>query len=242
METQEKSNYQINFRSVFITFFQEKWTILFASIILALLVFLYSTLKTTPFYTASTEIYIMDKGYASATMNYADFQTAQIITSDYEQLIKNQTTILEPVIDKLDLKMSAASLARSVGVKAKEDTRIIVISVSNVDPYLATDIANTIREVASEKIVSIMGIDAVNLISEAKIPTAKQGTGSLNTTIFAFFLGIVISFCVILILEMLNDTIKSPDDVVEKLGITTLGSIPYDSEIKANFIKEGDRK
>lgn len=242
METQEKTGYQINLRSVFVTFFQEKWLILFASLILAMLVFLYTTVKTTPYYTASTEIYIMDNSYASSSMNYSDLQTAQYLTNDYEELINN-SSVIEPVIDKLDLKMSSTALARTIGVTAKENTRIIVISVSNVDPYLAADIANLVREVASEKIVNIMGIDAVNLISEAKIPTAKQGTGSLNTTVFAFVLGLVISFCVILVLDMLNDTIKSPDEVMDKLGLTTLGSIPFDPDIKRQYSsKEGGKE
>lgn len=241
MENQEKSYYQINLRSVFINFFQEKWLILFSSLILALTVFLYTTITTKPYYTASTEIYIMDNSFASSSMNYSDFQTAGFLTSDYEQLISNPT-VIEPAIDKLDLKMSASALAKTIGVTAREDTRIIVISVSNTDPYLAADIANTVREVASEKIVSIMGIDAVNLVSEAKIPTEKKGMGSLNTTVFAFVLGLVISFCVILVLDIFDDSIKSPDEITEKLGLTSLGSIPYDPELKNQYSKKGEKK
>ncbi|MBQ8606091.1 MAG: hypothetical protein IJ408_05080, partial [Clostridia bacterium] len=186
-----------------------------------------------------TEIYIMDNTIYSASMNYADFQAAQTLTNDYEKLITNPA-VLEPVIDKLGLSMSTGALSRTIGVTAYEDTRIIVISVSHADPYLAADIANTIREVASEKIVSTMGIDAVNPINEAKIPIAKQGSGSKTPAVFAFVFCIVISFCVIMILDILNDTIKSPDEVIDKLGISNLGSIPYDPDLKNQLSREGD--
>lgn len=240
METREKSTLTINFRSVMISFFQAKWVILFASLCLALSVFLFTTIRTNTYYTASTEIYIMDNTTYSASMNYADFQAAQTLTNDYKRLITNPA-VLEPVIDKLGLSISTGALSRMIGVTAYEDTRIIVISVSNDDPYLAADIANTIREVASEKIVSTMGIDAVNPINEAKIPIVKQGAGSKLPTVFAFVFGIIISFCVVMIIDILNDTIKSPDEIVDKLGITTLGSIPYDPDLKKQLSKEGDK-
>ena len=50
-------------------------------------------------------------------------------------------------------------------------------------------------------------------------------------------------FClIILILDMLNDTIKTPDEVVERLGLSTLGSIPYDPDIKKQLSQEGEKK
>lgn len=241
MENQTNSNFQINFRSVFITVFKAKWIILFSSTILATLIFLYTTITSSTYYVASTEIYIMDNTVYSASMNYSDFQAAQFLTRDYEQLISNPT-VLTPVIDKLDLKISPNALKRNVIVTAKEDTRIISISVKNSDPYLATEIANTIREVASEKIVSTMGIDAVNTINKAQYPVAKQGVGSINPAILTFVFCIIISIGIILILDMFNDTIKTPDEIVEKLGLSTLGSIPYDPEIKKQLSKEGAKK
>ncbi len=227
---QQKNLYQINLRSVIITYFQNKWIIFLVSLILALCAFLYSTITKSAYYVASSEIYIMDSSATNTSVNYSDLQTAHQLTSDIEQIISN-STVMEPVIDKLGLDISVNKLKSYIKVTAREDTRIIDIAVTHKDPYLAADIANSVREEASEKIVEVTGVDAVNLVSAAQIPNVKHTSGAKRATVFAFLVGLVMSFCVVLVIDIINDTIKSPDEVIEKLGVTTLGSIPYDREI-----------
>ena len=230
MEKQVQNDYQINLRSMLIAIFQEKWLILLVSLVVALSAFIYCKTNRTEVYTTSTNIYILNNNNTVATGS--DFQTAELLTKDYEELIKNEV-VTEAVVARLGLDISPQQLSNKIAVSSKEDTRIIKISISDKDPYLAAQIANTVREIASVKIVDIMKIDAVNLVSEAAIPTAKSGTGATRTAMLAFIATLVICVTIIGTIDVLNDTIKSPDEIVTRLGINSLGAIPFDRDISA---------
>ena len=230
MEKPIQNEYQINFRSVAIAIFQEKWLILLISLAVALSAFIYSKATKDPVYTTGTNIYILNNsGDNSSTPS--DFQTASLLTDDYEELIKD-VAVTEAVVDRLDLNLTPAQLSSKISVSSKEDTRIIRISITDKDPYLAAQIANTVREIASVKIVDIMKIDAVNLVSEASVPTSQSGTGAMRTAILAFMATFALCILAVAALDIFNDTIKSPDEIVTRLGINSLGAIPYNAENK----------
>jgi capsular polysaccharide biosynthesis protein len=224
-----------------IAIFQEKWLILLVSLVVALSTFIYCKTNRTEVYTTSTNIYILNNNSTVATGS--DFQTAELLTKDYEELIKN-VVVTEAVVARLGLDMTPQKLSNMIDVSSKEDTRIIKISISHRDPYLAAQIANTVREIASVKIVDIMKIDAVNLVSEAAIPTTKSGTGAAMTALLAFAAMLVVCVTVIGTIDVLNDTIKSPDEIATTLGINSLGAIPYDKDITnakgKSLLAEGD--
>ena len=227
MDNIEKNQYQINIKNVFISVLQEKWLILFISVAVALSAFIYSRVTSTPVYQASTNIYILNN--QNNSVQYSDVQTAGQLTKDYEELIKD-VEVTEQVVDKLGLDMTPSQLASRISVTAKEDTRIISIAVVDTDPYRAADIANTVREVASVSIVDIMKIDAVNLVSEARIPTEKTGSGAVRNAVLAFIFTVALSIGVITVADVVNDTIKTPEDIIERLDLSSLGAIPFNRE------------
>lgn len=227
MDDIERNQYQINIKNVFISVLQEKWLILLVSIAVALSAFIYSKAKSTPVYSAYTTIYVLRN--TNSSVQYADIQTAAQLIKDYEELIKS-FEVAEQVVDRLNLKMSPSALKNKISVSSKEDTRIITIAAVDTDPYRAAEIANAVREVASVSIVEIMRLDAVNLVSEARIPTDKTDSGATRNTMLAFVFAIAMSIGVITVLEVVNDTIKTPEDIVSRLDIITLGAIPYSKD------------
>ena len=131
-------------------------------------------------------------------------------------MVKSRS-VLEQVISVLNLDMSTQELSSSVTTENKTNTRILTISVSNEDPELVQEIANTLRETVSVKIREIMEIDAVNTIEEANLPSAPSSPNVMRNTMLGGILGVLILF---------DDTIKTPDDVEHYLGLNVLTSIP----------------
>ena len=88
------------------------------------------------------------------------------------------------------------------------------------------NIANAIRESASNHIGNVMDIDAINVVESANMPTKKAGPSYLKWTVIAGMLGVLLVCAMVLIKYLLDDTIKTSEDVERSLGLSTLAIIP----------------
>lgn len=208
------------------------YIIILAGIVLAFAAFAWTQLFITPKYTATTSMYMLTKTDGSSGITSTDLQTGTQLTQDYMELAKSRS-VLEKVIATLNLDMTAEELGSSITTENTENTRILTIKVENEDPELARDIANALREAASNKIKDIMDIDAVNTIEEANLPTSPSSPSVMKNTAIGAFLGILLSAGIIVLIFIMDDTVKTSDDVENYLGLNVLTSIP---------IQEGEEK
>lgn len=201
------------------------WIILGTGVLTATVGFMISRFVLTPTYESTTKIYILNKS-ENTTVTYSDVQMGTQLTKDYAELI-NSRYVLETVIQQLSLQdMEYKDLLKKVSVNTPADTRIVSITVTDIDPKQAQDIANCIREVAGAHIQNVMDIDAVNVVEEANLPMTKAGPSVLKWTAISGIIGIFLVCAVILIHYLLDDTIKSSEDVEKYLGLSTLALIP----------------
>ena len=201
------------------------WVILAVGLLAAAVGFAVSKFVMTPTYESTTKIYILNKS-ESTTVTYSDVQMGTQLTKDYAELI-NSRYVLEEVIEKLSLaETEYQDLLDKVSVHTPTDTRIVSITVTDTSPRQAMDIANCIREVAGEHIQNVMDIDAVNVVEEANMPTDKAGPSVPKWTLFGGILGVLLVCVAILVHYLLDDTIKTSEDVEKYLGLSTLALIP----------------
>ena len=201
------------------------WLILGGGLLAAAVGFAVSKFVLTPTYESTTKIYILNKS-ESTTVTYSDVQMGTQLTKDYAELI-NSRYVLEEVIEKLSLaETEYQDLLDKVSVHTPTDTRIVSITVTDTSPRQAMDIANCIREVAGEHIQNVMDIDAVNVVEEANMPTDKAGPSVPKWTLFGGILGVLLVCVAILVHYLLDDTIKTSEDVEKYLGLSTLALIP----------------
>lgn len=225
--TVENRELEIDLRALFHELIQKIGIILLSTGIAAVVVLIVSMFFIRPEYQSATKVYILNKEQANAAVTFNDLQTATQLTNDYEELIKSRY-VMDTVIADLKLDMTAEQLAGSVAVTSTTGTRILEISVRNNDPYLAQSIANKVREVAGKQIVDIMNIDAVNLVDEANLPIAPVSPNSKKNALIGGIAGFILSCAVIIIMYIFNDSIRTPDDVENYLGLSVLGVIPFD--------------
>ena len=182
-----------------------------------------------PVYDSTTKIYILNKE-ENQTVTYSDVQIYTQLTQDYAELIKSRY-VIEEVIQRLNLvDVDYEALSKVLKVDTPSDTRIVAITARDEDPLMAMQIANCIREVASEHITNVMDIDAINVAETANVPTQKSGPSVMRWTIIAGFLGAVIIAFFVILEYLLDDTIKSNDDVERYLGLSTLALVPLTTE------------
>ena len=242
MENQVTNNndeIEIDLGEVFHLVISKLGVIILSGILLGVLSIIGTMLFITPKYESTTKIMVLNK-QDNNTLTSADMQTSTQLTKDYAELIQSRT-VLEGVIAQLNLDMTYKEMLNKVSVETSSDSRIVSISVTDEDPYTASEIANAVRDMAAENIQSVMDIEAVNVVDTANIPNEKASPSLAKNGVIGGLLGVIIAMAAVIIIYLTNDTIKVEEDVERYLGLSVLGSIPF-SEKESRSKKKKSRK
>lgn len=214
--------------------------ILIACLVCTVAGFLGTKLFITPEYTTHTRMYVLNRSNENNVVT-SDFQIATYVMNDYKALITGQNVTKE-VIRRLDLDMEPEVLSAKIQVTSPENTRVLQINITDTDPQKAADIANTVREVASVQIKQIMDVDAVQMVYAAEVPQAPSGPHATKNAVLAGVLGLALAIGVFVVIFLVDDTIRTEEDVTRYLGLSTLGVIPVSVEMGAMDANYASRK
>ena len=204
------------------------WIIIFCTIVAGLITLLLSIYVITPKYESTTKIYIINR-QSNETLTYSDLQTGTQLTKDYQELVTSRP-VLEEVKSELNLDLDNDDLKDKISVTVPTDTRIVTITVEDAEPQIARAIADSIRISASEHISQVMNTEAVNVVEEANLPDEPSSPKVLKNTVIGALVGAFLAIAIIVLVYIMDDTIKNPDDVERYLKVSVLGSIPYIDE------------
>lgn len=214
---------EINIVDLLYELIRRKYAVAVIIAVSVLLSVLYTKIFIVPTYTSCSKIYIFNS--SSDTVTSSDFSVSYYLARDYSELIVDRT-VLGQVIDELGLDMGYGSLKNSIRIENPNNSRILEIYVTTANPKKSQQIANKVCEVSKEKIVELMGIDQVNIISPAYLPSEPSNPLKTNM-LWGLLAGIAASAIFIVFMYYKNDKINNEDDVQKYLGICTLGVIPY---------------
>ena len=200
--------------------------ILLAGIIGLVVMFAYTTILVTPLYSATSMMYVMPDNTSSNSSTLSDMQVGQQLSSDYASMIASRG-FMEDVIKKLNLTMTNQELLDKVKVTNPTSSRILQVTVQDPNPQTAADIANEVAAVAELKLKEITGMQAIKIYEEAAVPEQPSSPSLKKNCALGALAGIVLAMVVITAIYLLDDTIKTEDDIEKYLGMTTLGVIPY---------------
>lgn len=186
-------------------------------------------LETT--YRAEASLYITSN---ESLLSFSDLQLSSALTEDYAYIIKSRT-VLERVIDELQLDMDYKALGNIVTVTNPDSSHVIRIGVTTSDPEMSRNIANSLLNISADQINQIVGNGMPSVIDESVIHAVSEIKPSMEKYCLLGGLLVFVLVAGILIVRMLMDTtIKSEDDIERYLGVPLLASVPY----AKNFGKE----
>lgn len=239
-----RNEIEIDLRGLFSAVMNRFAIIILVGILVAGVAFVYTQYFVDQLYVAKTKVYILNKQNEDQQyLTSQDLVLATYLAKDYESLLTTDP-VLNEVKKELNLEQSTSAIASMISVEVEEDTRLMNISVTSTDPKLAKKIADKVREVANERLKEIMdGLEPVRSVDEAKLPTAPSYPNVEKNTMIGFVVGFGVALLVVIILYILDDTIKTPDDIEKHLGVSVLGAIPLKSaDNSGGYYGYGDKE
>ena len=230
MKEQEK--FEIDVFQLVKVLWKRKFLIVLTAIIAGLAAFAYSSFVIKPQYTSTTRIYVVNRNQADKPgLTNQDLQAGAYLVKDYREIILSQDVLEKVVVDQ-SLTMDAKALGKKVSVTVPADTRIVSISVRDGKPEEASRIANALREVAAQKIISVTRVSDVTTLEEARPATSPSSPNIRRNTMMATIAGVGFVTVIVLLVELLDDRVKRPEDIEEVMHISLLGVIPNLEKLK----------
>lgn len=223
MENRNDEELEIDLRSVFLALKQKLLVIIATGLLLACASCLFTMLFLTPKYSSSATMLVLPK--EENTTATSQLQAGTQLANDYAVLITSRP-VLEEVIDNLGLDMSYEQLSDSVTVNNPQDTRLLQITVENPDPSAAKDIVNELASAASAYIGENMEMEPPKIIEQGEVPTHRTSPNMKKMVMLGLAAGLVLSAGIVTLMTILDDTIKTEDDITKYLNISTLVNVP----------------
>lgn len=176
----------------------------------------------TPVYSSSVQLYVASSDGISSLR---DLTKETQLTQDYMAIVKART-VLDKVIDNLNLKMDDQQLGDKVTVENPADTRILKITVTDEDPKEAREIAQEVANITASTVSSKMDTKKPAIIENAYLADAPDSPSLKKNIAIGALIGLVLSAGYITLRFIFDDTIRKEEDIEKYLKINTLAKLP----------------
>ena len=176
-------------------------------------------------YKSQTSLVLTRAGDSTGSITQNDISLNKNLVATYREIIKSRR-ILSNVISNLNLDITEKELSDKVSVTSSNDTELIVISVVDKDSKLARDIANEIAKVFKEEITTIYNIENISIVDVAIKAKDAYNVNPLKQYVIGVGSGFLIGSLIITVMFYFDDSIKKPEDIEEKVGLSVLSTVP----------------
>lgn len=217
--------------------------ILFLTFVSTLTAFIVSFFVLPEVYESGTTLYVGKQIDVQQAYVYQDILIGQTLVKDYREIAKSKTVTKRVKVElsqgnvtneslKRALALNDDDFSRKIEVNLKNDTRIIEIKVTDTDPSVCPIIANKVADVFKEKAVELLKLENVQIVDKAEVPEEPVKPNKKLNLAVAFFVGLMAGLGLAFLIEYLDNTIKTPEDVTKHTGLTVIGAIPRFSQVE----------
>ncbi len=234
---------EIDLKEIITIFWEKKATIILLTAIFMVIGFIYSSFMVVPKYSSSTTLVLAQSASGTdGTITTTDITLNSKLISTYSELLES-SKVVRQVISNLGIDDSEESIKSNVSVSAESGTDIIKITVANTNPKKAADIANEMAVVFADEVKRLYGMDNINTLDPAEVNENPSNVNLTKTIIIFGIVGAILAVGYIFIMYMLDNSIKSSDDVERVTQVPVLASIPvYEPEAKIAAAKAINKK
>jgi len=221
---EQKNTIDINFGAVGHALARKLWLILIVAVLAAALAFVYVSFIVTPLYSSDAAMYIGDKK-SEGGFDGTSITISNVLTEDYSDIITRRI-VLDQVVSELGLDMNAAELKDAISVVNPTGTRMLEVTVTTNDPTLSKTVVDKLCEVSAIKIQEIVNLDYVTLVDNGLVNESPVNINKIFSMAIAAIVGILITVFIIVVRVLVDDKIRTTEDVERYLELSVLGAIP----------------
>lgn len=230
MENNQNDEVEIDLLELLYEFKKKILVIILTALIAAAGTGLFTHYLIQPLYSSTSKLYILTS--STSITSLADIQIGTSLTVDYIQLVQSRP-VVDQVIENLKLNRTYEELLDQMTFSNPSNSRILVITANDPDPVLAKDIVDEFANVAKQRISAIMKTEEPTVVEYGYVGERPVSPSLKKNTVIGTLLGAILAMGVIVVLYLIDDTVKTPEDVEKYLGLNTLTSIP---------LQEGEKK
>ena len=229
MKHQEETIVEIDILFLLRRLWRKKFLILITALFTMSLALVYSIFIANQQFDSTTRIYVVNKAPdGSQNLTAQELQAGTYLVKDYKEIILSQDVVIQ-VAEELNI---GPSFVKKVNVEIPIDTRIVSITVRDTDASEAARIANKMRTIAAQKIIDVTKVSDVTTLEEARPAEQPSSPNVKRNLLLGFVAGLIVSIGLVLLLEILDERIKRPEDIEEKMNIALLGVVPDIKKLK----------
>ncbi len=224
-----------------LAYYLTKWYLLFIGFLIgAIIAGAFTYFLITPKFTATSKLYMVANS-SNTIVDLSDFNIGNSLSSDYAQLLKVRP-ILEEIIEEEKLSYTVEALRGMISISKVSDTRILQISSTSTSPQEAMVIANALADKAVEELPVLMDTATPNIAERAITPKQKSSPSMSRNVMMGALVGLLLVAGVLTVIFLMDDTMKTAEDVQRELGIMPLTVIPEGEMPAGHHSEESSRR
>lgn len=232
MEAADDRAAEIDLLELFYYLLENIKYIILAGILGALIAGVYSFFLVTPQYESTAKLYVINSN--DSVVNLSDLQIGSYLASDYQEIFKTWE-VHERVLRNLNLSYTYRQMQNMLSITNPNGTRILYITIKSPDPEEAALIANEYATVVRAFIAETMSTEMPNILSSALRPTTPVSPNKTRNVLLGGVIGGILSVGILVVLMLLDDKIKTTDDILKYTGLPTLAVVPISDTVKTNW-------
>lgn len=199
------------------------WLLILMTVLCGGIAGAFSKFVLIPQYTSTAMVYILSK--ETTLTSLADLQIGSQLTKDYAVIVSSRP-VLEEVIGQLGLTCTYEELKEQITIDNPKDTRILTISAVDPDPQMAKAMADAVANTSSEYIGEIMEMIPPKMIEDGIVPTEQTSPSNIKNALIGAIAGFVVVCGLVTLEVVMNDTVRTEEDVEKYLGVSVLAMVP----------------
>jgi capsular polysaccharide biosynthesis protein len=218
---------EVNFKELFEIIIKKWWLILLLTVIGFGAAYVYTVKYVTPVYEANTVLYIGQEGgsLGSIDVSLGQLNANSQLLVDYKQIAATRLVVNE-VIKNLGLTISYDEFKENVIIESVSDSRLFTVGFRHSDPQVAKQIADELAKQLTVAVLQIVGVENIRILDQALVPQAPVSPNTLLNAVIGGLLGFFIALFVIILMFLINDTVRNDEDIENLINISVLGDIP----------------
>ena len=225
----EKDTIEIDLLALAQAVWKRIWLVLMSVVAGAVAAFLFATFIITPLYESKAMLYVNNSsisvGSTSFSISTGELSAAQSLVKTYIVIMQSRQT-LNAVIEQADLVYTYDELKDMISAASVNNTEIFEITVTSDDPEEAELIVNTISDILPDKIADIVEGSSVRVVDYGVVPVYPVSPNVTKFALVGFLLGGVLSVGFIILLELLNNSIRSEEYLIQTYDLPVLAVVP----------------